>query len=57
MECTVIKQSFGEKLHIELSSITKLFHPKGLIRYGIGSQILFELSLDGTLGILASFLF
>ena len=27
----VIKQSIGEKLHIELNSITKLFHPKGLI--------------------------
>ena len=26
----VIKQSIGEKLHIELNSITKLFHPKGL---------------------------
>ena len=31
--CSVIKQSIGEKLHIELNSITKLFHPKGLIRY------------------------
>ena len=29
----VIKQSIGEKLHIELNSITKLFHPEGLIRY------------------------
>ena len=30
---TVIKQSIGEKLHIELNSITKLFHSKGFFRY------------------------
>ena len=29
----VIKQSFGDKLHIEFNSITKLFHPHGIIRY------------------------
>ena len=30
---TVIKQAIGDKLHIEFNSITKLFHPYGIIRY------------------------
>ena len=46
--CTVFKQSLDEQIHIELNSITILFHPCGLLRYcDYFSMISKKVNVDG----------
>ena len=45
---TVFKQSLDEQIHIELNSITILFHPCGLLRYcDYFSMISKKVNVDG----------